>query len=40
MRNEQAMRLGLPLPSSPMLLILTVIVALVALLALLVVSLA
>ena len=39
MRNEQAMRLGLPLPSSPMLLILTVIVALVALLALPVVSL-
>ena len=34
MRNEQAMRLGLPLPSSPMLLILTVIVALVALVAL------
>jgi len=40
MRNERAMRLGLPLPSSPMLLILTVIVALVALVSLLVVSLA
>jgi putative membrane protein len=40
MRNERAMRLGLPLPSSPMLVILTMIVALVALVSLLVVSLA
>jgi putative membrane protein len=40
MRNELAMRLGQPLPSSPMLLILTAIVALVALVALLAVSLA
>ena len=39
-RERAALRLGRPLPSSPMLLILTVIVALVALVSLLVVSLA
>jgi putative membrane protein len=40
MRNERAMRLGRPLPSSPMLLIVTAIVAVVALVALIVVTLA
>ena len=39
MRNETAMRLGRPLPSSPMLLIVTSIVAVVALVALVVVVL-
>ena len=39
MRNELAMRLGRPLPSSPMLLIVTSIVALTALVALVVVVL-
>lgn len=39
MRNEKAMRLGHPLPSSPMLLIVTVIVTVVALASLAVVSL-
>lgn len=38
-RNEQAMRLGRPLPSSPMLVIVTSIVAVIALVALVVVAL-
>ena len=39
-RNERAMRLGAPLPSSPMLLVLVAVVAAVALVALVAVSLA
>lgn len=39
MRNERAMRIGEPLPSSPMLLVLTAIVAGVAIVALVVVTL-
>ena len=39
MVNERAMRLGQPLPSSPMLLVLTSVVAVVGIVALVVVSL-